>query len=71
MRIMVGVKRAIDYAVKINVRPDGTGVQMARPHARRTLALKHYSRRRQRSRGRCQPTPRLPERRIYSGRMSP
>ena len=29
MRVLVGVKRVIDYAVKINVKPDGSGVNMA------------------------------------------
>merc|ERR1719375_1891600 len=27
MRVMVGVKRVIDYAVKIRVKPDGSGVE--------------------------------------------
>merc|ERR1712159_101329 len=29
MRVLVGVKRVIDYAVKIRVKPDKTGVEMA------------------------------------------
>lgn len=28
-RILVGVKRAVDYAVKVRVKPDGTGVDTA------------------------------------------
>ena len=27
MKVMVGVKRVIDYAVKIRVKPDGSGVE--------------------------------------------
>merc|ERR1711998_742163 len=29
MRVLVGVKRVIDYAVKIRIKPDKTGVEMA------------------------------------------
>ena len=29
MRVLVGVKRVIDYAVKIRVKPDGSGVVKA------------------------------------------
>ena len=29
MRVLVGVKRVIDYAVKIRVKPDGKGVETA------------------------------------------
>ncbi|MBB4115329.1 electron transfer flavoprotein alpha/beta subunit, partial [Rhizobium sp. BK226] len=29
MKILVPVKRVVDYNVKIRVRPDGTGVELA------------------------------------------
>ena len=34
MRVLVGVKRVIDYAVKIRVKPDGSGVVKAGFHIR-------------------------------------
>ena len=42
MRVLVGVKRVIDYAVKIRVKPDGSGVVKAGFLIKKIFGLKNF-----------------------------